>query len=102
MNYFKSVIIEKSIKPVLNVYICNTMFLTVEFSEYKIIKKINQDLRTFFCIIKKVNINKIIKDKKYCISQPIGFYDIFGITAGDVIEFSNEDVVINVYFTNEI
>lgn len=102
LDYIKSVLYAKSIKTILNVHINNTMFLVVEFDNYTISHKMNQELRSFLCITQQINIKKISKEKKYCISQPVGFYDIFGITEGDIIEFSSvdedDDFLMNINF----
>lgn len=102
LDYIKSVLYAKSIKNIVNVHINNTMFLVVKFDNYTVSHKINQDLRSFLCIAQQFNIKKISKEKKYCISQPVGFYDIFGITEGDVIEFSSvdkeDDFLMNIEF----
>lgn len=99
LDYIKSVLYEKCIKTILNVHINNTMFLVVEFNNYFISHKINSDLRHFLDITQDLKITKISKEKKYCIPQPVGFFDIFGITEGDIIEFSSDDgPVMNIEF----
>lgn len=104
LDYIKSVLYTKSIKKILNVdiYINNAMFLVVEFNNYKVTHKINQELRSFLCITQQFNIKKIAKEKRYCIPQPVGFYNIFGIAEGDIIEFSSvdaeDDFLMNIEF----
>lgn len=91
LDYIKSVLYEKCIKTILNVHIDNAMFLIVEFNNYVISHKMNSDLRHFLYVTQELNIKKKSKEKKYCIAQPVGFFDIFGIREGDIIEFSSDD-----------
>lgn len=102
LDYIKSVLYAKSIKNIVGVHINNTMFLVVKFNNYTVLHKMNQELRSFLCIAQQFNIKKISKEKKYCISQPVGFYDLFGITEGDTIEFSSvdpdDDFLMNIVF----
>lgn len=98
IDFLKSIIYQKSVKPVLDVNINNTMILTIQFNNYKITRKITPDLRTFIHVLQHVNFIKCSKDRKYCRSESLRFYDIFGITVGDIIEFSTEDVTSYVYF----
>lgn len=93
LDYIKSVLYAKSIKKILNVYINNAMFLIIEFNNSIVSHKINKDLKTFLNITQHFNVKKVSKEKKYCKLVPVNFYDIFGITEGDIIELSgaNED-----------
>lgn len=99
LDYIKSVLYKKSIKNILNVYINNSMFIVIEFKNYTISRKINSELRHFLDIMQHINIKKISKEEKYCIPQQVGFFDIFGISEGDIIEFSSNDgYIMNIKF----
>lgn len=91
LDYIKSVLYAKSIKKILNVHINNTMFLVIEFNNNIVSHKINKDLKNFFHITQHFNIKKVSKEKRYCKLVPVDFYDIFGITEGDIIEVSGAD-----------
>lgn len=91
LDYIKSVLYKKSIKTILNVYINNLMFIVIKFKNYTISRKINTELRHFLGNMQHINIKKISKEEKYCIPQLVGFYDIFGIVEGDIIELSSND-----------
>lgn len=91
MDFFKNIIYKKAIKLVKRVTIDDAMILTVEFENYQVSKKINNDLRMFFITLKDVTIKKILK-RQNAIPVHVGYHDLFGINEGDVIEFSNADI----------
>lgn len=91
MDFFKDIIYKKTIKPLKGVTIDDAMVLTVEFENYKVSKKINNDLRMFLITLKDVTMKKMSKQQN-AIPVPVGYHDVFGISKGDVIEFSNADI----------
>lgn len=91
MNFFKNIIYEKTIRPVRCVSISDTITLSVEFENYTVTKKINNDLRMFFITLKDVSIKKIVQ-KQNVIRVNLGYFDLFGILEGDTVEFSNSDI----------
>lgn len=99
LEYIKSLLYTKSVQPILNVTISNAMVLHVQFNNYKVSKKLNEELKTFFACIQAINIEKVTKQNQSCIEQPLQYYDILGIVSGDVIRFYNDDVNIFVKFT---
>lgn len=90
MDFFKNIIYKKSVKPLKRVTIDDAMILTVEFQNYKVSKKINNDFRMFLITLKDVTIKKI-SNQPNAIEVRLGYHDVFGICEGDVIEFSSVD-----------
>lgn len=70
----------------------------IEFEDRVVEKKISPEFQLFINIMQHVTFKYISTDTKYCISQPLGNYDVFGIKSGDTIQFLNDNVTVLISF----
>lgn len=102
-DFFKSLILSKTVKPVHTVEIFfNTSFnanLKIIFADDTVVfHKISGAFRLFLIIMQFVNIEKCYIPKEMCTSIPLHYYDIFGFIKEDTGKFSKTDHEMLIYF----
>lgn len=101
-EYFKNIIVRKSVEPVESVTVDLGSILSVKFKNGRtVFKKITQNVEMFFCILKHYDCSRLPDSKaEVCVPEKCNYFELLGFQPGDKAVCFNDKATMFIQFSS--